>query len=181
MKDEDRSQYQDYSSLERPLECCECKKPIVVCYTEAVGSQITRYGMCKDCPVLAKKMHGHRVEKESSASLCCGSCGVTLEEVKKGASLGCPLCYEIYAEEIFHELEILGRLPARFERKPFHCGRLPGQQQELDPSLKLLSLQQALHDTLGREDYEAAAQLRDQIKELEDNQRKQGDSHDKKL
>lgn len=51
---------------------------------------------------------------------------------------------------------------------PLHMGRLPGQAVEINPALKLLALNQALHETLSHEDYEQAAWLRDQIKELTD-------------
>ena len=109
---------------------------------------------------------------KTSASLVCGGCGLTLDEVKMGSPLGCPLCYEIFGDEVVHELVQLERLPPKFghqkKGESLHVGRSPGQQQQIDPSLKLLSLQQALHETLGREDYEQAALLRDQIREIEE-------------
>jgi len=168
----------EHPKLERPLECSECRKPIKVAYTEVIGKNITKVGMCAECPLLQKKLRGSSAilsqESETATSLCCGSCGLSLEEVKMGASLGCPLCYEIFSDEIFHELSTLETIPPKYllQKKSslIHTGRTPGKQQEIDPSLKLLTLQQALHETLQREDYEQAAWLRDQIKTLEDAQ-----------
>ena len=126
------------------------------------------------CPAqeIARRLSATAVPGKAPASLACGRCGLTLDEVKMGAPLGCPLCYEIFSDEVVHELAQLERLPPKFvvQRKgePLHAGRSPGKQQEIDPSLKLLALQQALHETLGREDYEQAALLRDQIREIEE-------------
>jgi len=169
--------------LERPLECCQCRRPIEVCYTESVGQQITRFGMCKECPVLMAKLYGQKEEGPSSATLCCGSCGITFDEVRMGAQLGCPLCYEIFSDEIVHELVLLEKIPPKLgvSRKsgPIHCGRVPGQVQEIDPSMKVLELQQVLHETLKREDYEQAARLRDQIRAIEQTRRKGRKKNDK--
>ena len=49
---------------------------------------------------------------------------------------------------------------------PLHIGRAPGEANEISPSLRLLALNEALNETLKREDYEQAAWLRDQIKDL---------------
>jgi protein arginine kinase activator len=171
---------------ERSIECSECRRPIAVCYTEIVGKTVTKIGMCEECPLLRRKLHGQaflsKTGSETPTSICCGGCGLTHDEVKMGASLGCPLCYEIFSEDIFHELAQLEKLPPKYAaaRKigPLHAGRIPGQQQQVDPSLKLVSLQQALHETLGREDYEQAAWLRDQIKSLEEQSKGQRGSEE---
>jgi protein arginine kinase activator len=177
MEEHQEEKLQEPVFPERPLECCgECRRPIQVIYTEIVGKNVSLLAMCGECPVLRQKLHGSgtatQVIGKTFTSLVCGGCGLTLDEVKMGASLGCPLCYEIFREEVVHELVQLERLPPKFalQRKgePLHLGRAPGQQQEIDPSLQLLALQQALHETLGREDYEQAALLRDQIHEIEE-------------
>jgi len=177
MEEEQEEKPQGPVLPERPMECSgECRRPIQVIYTEIIGKNISRFAMCDECPVLNRKLHGGgiaaQVTGKAPASLVCGGCGLTLDEVKMGSSLGCPLCYEIFGDEVIHELFQLGRLPSKFvsQRKGelLHAGRSPGHHQEIDPSLKLISLQQALHETLGREDYEQAALLRDQIREIEE-------------
>ena len=113
---------------ERPLECCgECRRPIQVIYTEIIGKTISRFAMCDECPVLHRKLHGSSsataVPGKAPASLACGRCGLTLDEVKMGAPLGCPLCYEIFSDEVVHELAQLERLPPKFvvQRKGSLC------------------------------------------------------------
>lgn len=174
--------------LERPLECTECRRPIKVCYTEIVGKAITKTGHCEECPVLRKKLQGHALfsskePTELATTLCCGSCGLVLDDLKMGVSLGCPLCYEIFSEEILHELFQLERIPPRQgmpkKGELLHVGRGPGEQKEIDPSLKLLVLHQALSETLGREDYEQAALLRDQIRAIEEETKEKEDTSGK--
>lgn len=166
--------------LERHLECNECKKPVYVCYTEVVGKTTYRVGMCKDCPLLRQKLQGqlHAGDVESGGTgLACGNCGTTADEIKMGALLGCSLCYEVFETLILSELQARGKIAqSKISQKsngskknvPLHLGRAPGQVAEMNPAAKLLSLHQALHETLGREDYEQAAWLRDQIKALTD-------------
>lgn len=171
---------EENTPFDRPLECSECKKPISVRYTEIVGENIFRFHCCKDCPVLENRLSGTKrvsqvYTQDVHAGLACGNCGTTLESVRMGAPLGCSSCYEVFDEVILGELLAAKRLPARVsltkKSAPVHIGRAPGKAQEINPALKLLALNEALADTLKREDYEQAALLRDQIKELTDEEK----------
>lgn len=167
---------------ERHLECSDCKKPIVVCYTEIVGKMIYRLGMCADCPILKQKLHGQQgallsLEESQAQGLTCGSCGTTADEVLMGVPLGCSLCYEVFEDLLIQELQLANRLMQKISGlkkvSPLHMGRLPGQTGEMTAAMKLSALHQALHDTLSHEDYEQAAWLRDQIKALTQDDKKE--------
>lgn len=161
---------------ERPLECTECRRPIAVFYTEIVGDTITHTCMCSECPVLRHRLQGtphgeHIVGKgETGAGLACGNCGTTLESIRMGTPLGCDICYEVFDDILIPEMMAAGRIPSRIATTkktiPIHIGRAPGEMQEMNPSLRLLALNEALKEMLKTEDYEQAAWLRDQIKEL---------------
>lgn len=161
---------------DRPLECYECKKPITVLYTEIIGDSSTHTSHCSDCPVLQRKLHGiHKHPKEAalteeSMGLCCGGCGTTLEAVQMGTPLGCTTCYEVFADVLVSELLASNKISSHTSPNktsiPLHIGRAPGESAEITPSLRLLALNEALTETLKREDYEQAAWLRDQIKAL---------------
>lgn len=164
---------------ERPLECSECKKHITVYYTEIVGGNITRTSMCADCPELQRRLHGahaHRTangKEESPTGLACGNCGTSLESLRVGIPLGCSVCYEVFDDILIDEMLASEKIPARVaankKSSPVHIGRAPGESQEMNPSLRLLALNEALNETLKKEDYEQAALLRDQIKALTEN------------
>ncbi len=161
---------------DRPLECTECKKPIKVRYTEISGDTINRTSMCADCPELQSRLHGtppgELIPNQLGvrAGLECGNCGTTLEEVRRGHRLGCAECYTIFEDVLLVEMEgshrLLPRLIPLKKGAPLHIGRMPGQILTVNPSSRLLALNEALEETLNREDYEQAALLRDQIRAL---------------
>jgi len=164
---------------ERPLECSECKKPIAVHYTEVVGDTITHTAHCADCPELLRRLKGipahppEGVLSETFKGLACGNCGTTLEALRVGAPLGCSECYTVFDDTLLPEMLAVGKVPIRLatakKSVPIHIGRAPGETQQINPSLRLLALNEALNETLKREDYEQAAWLRDQIKALTEN------------
>lgn len=170
---------------DRPLECDECKKPIAIRYTEIVGDSITHTSMCASCPELQRRLHGTSPRElvanqtGSIAGLACGNCGTTLEEIKRGHSLGCSECYTIFEDILLVELQAANRLSHRIlpvkKSTPIHIGRLPGERLAINPSSRLLALNEALKETLNREDYEQAAWLRDQIKALTENEKEQAE------
>lgn len=163
--------------VERPIECTECKRPIAVHYTEIVNNISTHTAMCAECPVLRHRLHGTpQVERSSTkkegAGLACGNCGTTLESIRLGTPLGCEVCYEVFDDVLIPELLAANKIPVRIATNKksalVHIGRIPGQVQEINPSLRLLALNEALTEMLKKEDYEQAAWLRDQIKALTD-------------
>lgn len=164
---------------ERPLECSECKKPVFVIYTEIVGDTLTRTCMCADCPELQRRLHKTPISREGSGNdegttgLACGNCGTTLESIRVGTPLGCSVCYEVFDSILINEIQASAKIPARIasgkKSIPVHIGRAPGKSQKMTPSLRLLALNEALNETLKKEDYEQAAWLRDQIKALTEN------------
>ncbi len=163
---------------DRPLDCSECKKPIAVLYTEIVGNSMTRTVMCADCPHLERRLHGTGTKKtlaegaEKETALTCGSCGTTLEQIRTGSLVGCPACYEVFSNILIADLikssRVSRHLTTNKMTMPLHIGRAPGEVSEISPTLRLIALNEALDETLIREDYEQAALLRDQIKSLKD-------------
>lgn len=165
-----------FSSADRPLECSECKKSIAVCYTLVEGESITHTVMCADCPQLQMRLHGNPKQPpcegtaRGKTGLCCGECGSTLDEVKMGSDVGCSQCYEVFGDLLIKDLaesnKVSKRIRGSKQGKVSHIGRAPGESKEIGPSVQLKALNEALNETLRREDYEQAAWLRDQIKEL---------------
>lgn len=160
---------------ERPIECSECKKPVAVRYTEIIKGAINEICMCADCPHLQRHLCGMASHTNESGGggitgVSCGDCGTTLESILVGHPLGCSHCYEVFADTIVAELEARNKLPEKEEvaRKTIilHIGRAPGETVEMSPGLRLVALNEALVETLKREDYEQAALLRDQINAL---------------
>jgi protein arginine kinase activator len=166
---------------ERPVECGHCKKQIDVTYKEVVGDAILCSEMCHDCPILEQKLHGQvdrtsSEGKEDDTSLCCATCLTTLESIKTGFPLGCSSCYSVFEDTLIKELIEQDKIPSRLRKEllskksiPLHLGKSPKTSITIPSSSRLTSLNEALNDALKKENYEQAAWLRDQIKELMEN------------
>ena len=163
-----KTQPPENKSAERPLECGECRKQVTVRFTEMIGKQTTTTIMCANCPHLEHCLNGtptkeHIPQEMNSTRLVCGDCGTTLEQVRVSTPLGCSHCYEVFSTILVNELEAAEKLPSRLvspkKRTPLHLGRSPGQIPKINPSTRLIALNEALSETLKREDYEQAASL----------------------
>ena len=163
---------------ERPVECSGCKKPAKVIYKEIIGDSITIWEMCPECPILLQKLHGTAPKEsisdseESSAGLYCARCHTPLEAVKMGNPMGCSECYNIFGDLLIAELIAENKIPKQMQNarrnQPIHIGKAPGKPLDIPSSNRLTALNEALNNALQQENYEEAAWLRDQIKELTD-------------
>ncbi len=166
--------------VERPVECNQCKRPIRVMYKEIVGDLMICTEMCGECPVLEQKLHGQPLStpaKEgltgAETGLCCNNCRTTLESIKMGNPLGCSECYEVFADLLLSEISAANALPASVKKaiaakraQPLHIGKTPQNPTQIPSSSRLNALNEALNEALKKENYEQAAWLRDQIKDI---------------
>lgn len=158
--------YARRSMSERPLECCECRKEVCIRFVQVTLDQVNEYTVCRDCPMIAKWCG--LVDGPSSLNqiasgagdICCGHCGTTMENVLVGSPLGCANCYDVFADVLCTQI-----LKIPFTNV-IHCGRGPGETATLNPTLRLYALNEALQETLSREEYEEAARIRDEINAL---------------
>jgi len=92
----------------------------------------------------------------------CPACGLTAAEFKVRGRLGCPRCYDVFRSALITVLE-------RVHDETCHRGRAPGQGSSPPTASDILAdLRQKLADAVGRENYEEAASLRDQIRQQEE-------------
>jgi protein arginine kinase activator len=94
-------------------------------------------------------------------AITCPDCNMTLEELRRGGRLGCPKDYEVFKE-------YLGELLERMHGAREHVGRVPGlDENELERINRIQGLRGELDAAVREEDYERAAHLRDELKDLE--------------
>lgn len=162
---------------ERPVECGHCKKLATVTYKEILGKNESCTQMCADCPVLHQKIHGTSPAEspegiENQTGLFCAHCRTSLESVKMGNPVGCAECYTIFGDLLVNELIEENKIPKRLQKirrnQPLHIGKTPEKPAVIPSSNRLTALNEALNEALKKENYEEAAWLRDQIKELMD-------------
>lgn len=91
----------------------------------------------------------------------CIQCGSTYNDFKQNGRLGCNMCYETFND-------MLSPLIRRIQGNSTHAGKVPkkaGAPIRLRKKLKHLKNQ--LQQLIIREEFEEAAQIRDEIKKLE--------------
>ena len=105
---------------------------------------------------------GASSEMESvSAELECPTCGFTQADFKKTGRLGCSTCYTVFAEPLEGMLK-------QMHKGTQHVGKVPkALRAKLDITKQRDSLAEQLQKAIETENYEEAARLRDQLKELE--------------
>ncbi len=91
--------------------------------------------------------------------LKCPRCGFTQADLKKSGRLGCPDCYKTFSEGLSSLLKTM-------HKGTRHVGKAPeALRATRDNADKLKALQKKLMKAIESENFEEAAQLRDEIKQ----------------
>ncbi|MBU6408981.1 MAG: UvrB/UvrC motif-containing protein [Verrucomicrobia bacterium] len=161
------------------MQCSICKeKPATVHLTQIVGDKMQKLDLCEDCAkakgvndpagfALADLMLGLGAAQEieqsaGGAELKCPHCGFTQADFKKSGRLGCPDCYKTFAEG-------LGVLLKTMHKGTRHVGKSPASLRlNREHTDRLKSLQNKLAQAVASENFEEAARLRDEIKQVSD-------------
>ena len=156
--------------------CCICKdKEAKVHLTEIKGDKMQKLDLCEECAKnkgitdptafsLTDLLLGLGASQEieqaaGGAEMKCGRCGFTQADFKKAGRLGCPECYGTFAEALEGLLKTM-------HKGTRHVGKIPvALRQTQDLSDQLSSLEKNLSKAVEQEDFERAAQLRDEIKQ----------------
>lgn len=170
--------------------CQICGKPASMFLTQIVDGKVTELAFCEACAKakglfdpqsltfaekffpeqfkekldnlmreLARPAQQERTPSQPVAANVlteCPACHFRLEDLRRTDKLGCPYCYTVFAQELIGEPSGNN---AEADNQPTQAGSTPQT-----PSLGQLRAE--LQQAIAREDYETAARLRDQIKEL---------------
>jgi protein arginine kinase activator len=94
----------------------------------------------------------------------CPVCQVSFLEFRNSGRLGCPYDYEVFRDELMPLLE-------NIHGETRHSGKVPRRApRNTRQQTTLIQLRNELKRAVAAEDYEAAARLRDQIKNIEQEQ-----------
>jgi protein arginine kinase activator len=162
--------------------CDACGEgPAVMHLTQVVDNQSTTSYLCERCAVekglyaptpqnnppladfLAKMGgDGPKGSSDSDFDLTCPFCGLTSSAFKDVGRLGCPQCYSTF------ESSLRGLL-RRIHGGTQHVGKvyLPPDPTTTEVEQRLDGLRRKLQRAVAAEDFERAAELRDEIRTLE--------------
>ena len=161
------------------MKCDNCgENEAVIHLTQIVDNEMGTFHLCETCAAekglepepgtsnfpltdfLAQM--GEESKPQPSNGRTCEYCGLTLKDFKKTGRLGCSHCYVTFEEH-------LRGLFRRLHGGTQHVGKvyLPPDPSEAERGEQLTRLRRKLDVAVGQEDFERAAQIRDQIRELE--------------
>ncbi|MBQ8498828.1 UvrB/UvrC motif-containing protein [Chlamydia sp.] len=154
--------------------CYNCQQPATICFTEISDTITSRCYVCDNCPYPSRYYDRETLLASPTnleLILECGNCKTKwcIRDTDK-ILLGCPLCYRTFKSLILSRLLRYQAISSYTSDKTnhFHIGRALGNVEtpSVTPAMQLIALHEALQETLRREDYEQAAEIRDQINQL---------------
>ncbi len=155
-----------------PEDCKNCKKEKTIFFTQIIDGKIKKFDLCADCPYaqavndpagfgLAEQLTAAGLqldEQDSVAGESCPGCGFTMADLRKTGRLGCPECYITFRNAIENILKPM-------HRGLQHTGRTPKNMlEELELTSEIARLSDELAQAVAGENFEAAAELRDQLR-----------------
>lgn len=158
--------------------CDVCgKKEATVHLTEIINDQVTKLHLCEECArdkSVEMEEHfglsdllagladlGAQMEPQAIDKVKCPNCGFSYQDFRKIGRLGCSECYEAFKKQ-------LAPLLKRIHGADRHVGKVPLMiGKTVKETRNLQDMKMKLDKAIRAEEFEEAARLRDQIKELE--------------
>jgi protein arginine kinase activator len=158
------------------MKCQFCNNAATVHLTQIVGGKMQKIDLCEKCAKekgvadpagfsLADMLLGlgaaEQMKSASPDELICPQCGFTQPDFKKTGRLGCAVCYQTFGDGLSSILKDM-------HKGTTHKGKVPARLAERqEVAAKMTDLRQELQKAISDENYEQAANLRDQISQLE--------------
>ena len=166
--------------------CEKCKSKLATVYiTKVVNGKKTEQRICIDC---AKSEHAFPAElggivsvdsllkgffgdsqlsvpDSPDAHMMCPVCGMTMSKLSENGRFGCGECYKLFGDNAL-------RLIRHIHGRKRHIGKFPKRGGGvLGLKRRLTDYRAKLEAHVSQEEYEEAAKLRDEIREIERNMR----------
>jgi len=172
------------------MKCQKCEKPATFHITELTGDEPVERHLCETCAqdyllqedsqapvvptiggVLAKQLKLTQAADELAKldKRTCPQCGISFLEFRNQGRLGCPHDYVYFEKELIP-------LIANIHGETVHKGKRPKNSGGTDDRSALIRLRREMKEAIEREDYEQASQLRDKIREAEQQSPRQDDA-----
>lgn len=160
------------------------KSAATVHLTEIIDEQMNELHLCEGCAreksmameqqfglsdLLAGLAEFEKPAKEAEAatSVKCPDCGLTYADFKKIGRLGCGECYMSFKKYLEPLLKRIHGSCQHVGKSPVKPAKISKKKPDLTQMPDLAQLRQKLAKAVGMEEFEEAAKIRDQIKEME--------------
>lgn len=107
---------------------------------------------------------GNSSQPQKTPEISCKNCGTTYSEFKQKGLVGCNECYESFKSTLDPVIK-------RVQGSINHAGKIPRKAgKDIIHKKKLLELKEDLQKAINAEEYERAAEIRDAIRNLQNEQ-----------
>ncbi|MBQ9679080.1 MAG: UvrB/UvrC motif-containing protein [Ruminococcus sp.] len=169
--------------------CQHCKKHEATTHVKTmINGKVTEYRLCPECAHelgydnmfsdfsadfggLLSSFFSNALPAISGAAHCEG-CGSTLNDIKRTGKVGCADCYDTFFSELLPTIRSIHGNTEHKGKQPVIEYTVNEEEKKTDasaesPEDKIKTLRVELKQAIADENFERAAQLRDEIKELE--------------
>jgi protein arginine kinase activator len=139
------------------MKCQKCEKPATFHITDLTGDELLALHLCPDC---AK----HYLQTDETPDDAPVVSGVLQQQLKleQAGRLGCPHDYVFFGTE-------LEPLLINVHGESKHVGKHPKRGvHDTESQTELIRLRRQMKEVVEQEDYEKATELRDRIKQIEE-------------
>lgn len=172
------------------MKCQKCDRPATFHITDLIDGEPSELHLCEECaqsfltpsqeeasemmPAMAGLLAQHLAVGETADELArldqraCPVCGITFLQFRKQGRLGCPHDYVFFEKE-------LEPLLVSIHDNTQHIGKVPKRcPHGADQQTQLIRLRREMKDAVAGEEYERASELRDKIRGIEADFRREG-------
>ena len=172
------------------MKCQKCDRAATFHITDLIDGEPNELHLCEECaqafltpsqeeasemmPAMAGLLAQHLAVGETADELArldqraCPVCGITFLQFRKQGRLGCPHDYVFFEKE-------LEPLLVSIHDQTEHIGKVPKRcPHGADQQTQLIRLRREMKEAVTGEEYERASELRDQIRTIEADFRREG-------
>ncbi len=166
--------------------CQNCNKAQATChYKQTINGETHEAHLCAECAEklgygsmfnfnigelgfgldsMLSHMFGQGKKQSALHELKCPLCGATAEDISRTGRVGCAECYDVFSDMLTPYIR-------RIHGNTAHVGRIPvGADEQIGKNRKIEQLKADMQKAIEAQEFERAAELRDEIKGLENNE-----------
>lgn len=170
----------------KSIKCHCCEKAATVHLTQIVENKVQKVDLCEECAQakgvtnpegfsMTDFLPSFEAGVSGDEEFVCESCGLTQQEFKKNGRFGCASCYDVFQKVLDPMLEGMhagkrhaGRAPAGFVPPVAPPDKDPKAKESEVREKDIADLESELIRAIEAEEYERAAEIRDQIRQLKE-------------
>ena len=152
--------------------CERChKNQATAVLTQTVNGRTTTEHLCAECAYMNgitglfngfpfSQMMSNLEKVNGTSGKRCPKCGASLDEIIETGRIGCSECYRVFRAELMPTIQ-------NIHGKATHVGKRPQAfKKEIPEKTRMEQLRDDLQTAIQQENFENAAKLRDQIRDL---------------